>query len=272
MSLNLLKALNGGNQGAFHDYLQELSGHPPRIAWYPSAGRDFRDLLFLSTAYSHAHPVASEPPPPDLFLHTDYAPCNEHRFCETPPVFSDARTTVRIDAIEDLPRCDLPLDRKIVAFPEGGPMTGRVLFLSLTVFSNILGEFRRPLVFVFAENAAFCAWALRSNARFSHVVHVRYGGAFGGGYSNGAWIPGMLKLVGCELYISDGDEDMQHGDERALELFPEIRPVPQGPEPEEIHWIRANRRLAEIRVFPEIRRTPARSWSNYRDVSWRLVR
>ena len=36
--------------------------HNPSIAWYPSAGLDFRDLVELSN-YE-----------PDLFIHTDYKP------------------------------------------------------------------------------------------------------------------------------------------------------------------------------------------------------
>jgi hypothetical protein len=45
MSRKLLLELNGGCHGAFHKWLDQLKREPP-IAWYPSAGEDFRDLLY----------------------------------------------------------------------------------------------------------------------------------------------------------------------------------------------------------------------------------
>jgi hypothetical protein len=129
MSLELLNALKGQTKGAFHRYLESLHGEP-RIAWYPSAGDDFRDLLYLSTAYSKWNPVEHEPSPPDFFLHTDYFPWKSSTFCDSYNIHKDERTKVSIRdrEIEELPRCDLPLDPGIVD-SDGSIATGRVIFM-----------------------------------------------------------------------------------------------------------------------------------------------
>lgn len=72
MSKKLLYNLNGEKTGAFRKWLDNFKGEP-RIAWYPSAMEDFRDLLYLNRKYSEINPPSNpEPPPPDIFLHTDY--------------------------------------------------------------------------------------------------------------------------------------------------------------------------------------------------------
>ena len=49
MSIEFLQSLNGHNRGALRNWLDRLD-HEPRIAWYPSAGEDFRDLMYLQPA------------------------------------------------------------------------------------------------------------------------------------------------------------------------------------------------------------------------------
>jgi hypothetical protein len=255
MSLALLKFLNGNNRGSFHRCLASLNTEP-RIAWYPSAGEDFRDLLFLNGAYSVTNPVVNEPSPPDFFLHTDYFPWDSSQFCDSSIIHKDGRTTVSVQEIEELPRCDLPLDSGIVNFPEGGAATGRVIFMSLEVHSDTLGVYHRPVLYAFSENSAFCAqMALAHKACFSHVVHVRCGGGCGGGgHASGAWVIGVLKRLRCEVFVTDGNEQMQQGDCQVLQRFPELRPEQPLPE------------------FVPIRTIPSRSWSDHGDVTWKVLR
>src|SRR5271157_4235922 len=156
MSKKLLYTLNGEKTGAFCKWLDSFKGEP-RIAWYPSAGEDFRDLLYLNRKYSEINPPSSpEPPPPDIFLHTDYFPHSSSTFLDSRIIHSENRTTITVKSIEELPRCDLPLDPKIVDL-QGSIATGRVVFLEIDVQSNVLGSFSCPVLYVFAENAAFCA-------------------------------------------------------------------------------------------------------------------
>lgn len=116
MSNQFLEHLNGENRGAFRRWLDGLSGEP-RIAWYPSSGGDFRDLLYLHGNYAKLSPPSEiEPPPPDLYLHTDYSP-GFSGFSGGQKLHEDTRTTIKVREVEELPRLSLPQDRGIVYAP-----------------------------------------------------------------------------------------------------------------------------------------------------------
>ncbi len=57
MSKELLSNLNGNKSGHLKRFIDEFDGDP-RIAWYPSAGTDFRALLYLHPSYSQLHPAS----------------------------------------------------------------------------------------------------------------------------------------------------------------------------------------------------------------------
>lgn len=233
------------------DWIDRLD-HEPRIAWYPSVGKDFRDLMYLHPGFRQRSPALQpEPPAPDIFLHSDYFPWESSRFLDSRWLYHDHRTSVQVAAIEELPRLDLPLDSEIVHFPEGSPATGRVLFLQLEVCSDMLGCFSVSLIYAFVENAALCsARMLPYQARVSHVVHVLSGGGLGGGgYTNGAWLLQVLERLQCELFISDGHLQHRPGDDRVLELFTNLA----GP---------------QASLLTPIRTLPGASWSHHGDVSW----
>ena len=56
MSKELLYNLNGNRTGEFKKFLDGINGEP-RIAWYPSAGEDFRALIYLDPSYSKINPA-----------------------------------------------------------------------------------------------------------------------------------------------------------------------------------------------------------------------
>ena len=252
MSRQLLLSLNGNKKGKFAEWLNNFEGEP-RIAWYPSAGEDFRDLLYLNPGFAKRNP-ANRPdvPSPDIFLHTDYFPWKYSKFLDSPIIYSDFRTTVTVQSIEELPRCDFHLDNGIVDFSDGSFATGKVLFIKVKVSSEILGSFSTSVLYVFMENGAFCAKrAIAQNARFSHIIHIRYGGGLGGGgKSSGIWILNVLGKLGCECFITDDHYHRQSGDDRTYELYPELA----GPE--------------SLGQFDNIREIRGESWSNHGNVSW----
>jgi hypothetical protein len=254
MSKKLLYHLNGEKTGAFRKWLDNFNGEP-RIAWYPSAGEDFRDLLYLSPKYSEINP-ASQPEPlsPDIFLHTDYFPWGAPTFLDNQTIRLDDHTNISAKSIEELPRCDLPLDPRIVDFPKGSIATGRVLFLEVDVQSDVLGNFSCPVVYAFVENAAFCSEKIiPQQGRLSHVVHVRYSGAGGGGTSTGIWLLNILSKVNCEVFVSDGKLTRASGDKRVYELYPTLA----GKEDES--------QLKPIRTIRSV------LWSDNGDVSWNIL-
>ncbi len=249
MSLKLLKRLNDNRRGPLRRWLETLDC-APRIAWYPSAGFDFRDLLFLQTELHREH----DPTVPDLFLHTDCWLYGDWDFSEGKVLFEDPRTSVTISEIEVLPRLNLNVDPRLVYRPDAkaGTNTDQVVFMRLLVKSKRFGTFERPVLYAFVENAAFIgSIAQPAGAVFSHIIHVRYGGGFGGSTSAGGWLQHTLTTLGCELYITDGSTELCPADTMIRERYPDIwRPVPP---------------LAHIRTVP------GKSWSDHGDVQWLIV-
>jgi len=254
MTKKLLLNLNGNKTGLFKKFLDEFNGEP-RIAWYPSAGTDFRALLYLHPTYSKANPATGqEPQPPDLFLFTDYFPWQNSTFLDNRTVYSDSRTTVYIEHIEELPKLNLKLHERLVDFKEGSTATDRAVFLKVKIDSDTLGTITYPVLYAFAENVAFyCNKIIPNEAIISHIIHVRYGGGLGGGgKASGVWLHNVLKQLNCELFITDGTNQWQDGDKFALELCPSI--------PRQSNVV-----LRPIRIIP------SQGWSEHGDVSWNLI-
>jgi hypothetical protein len=218
--------------------------------------------MYLHPRISEIYPASKPaPPPPEIFIHTDYFPYSNSTFLESRTVFSDDRTRISIGSIEELAQCRLPVDEQICDFPHNGRSTGRVVFFQASVESHRLGEFSYPVLYVFAENAAFCAnKILPSNARLSHIVHVRFGGGLGGGgKSSGIWLLNVLKKVSCECFVSDDHYSRQRGDNRIYELFPTLRRPSS-----------KRREQSVLSRMDKIRVVPSRSWSDHGDVSWHV--
>lgn len=250
MSKEMLYMLNGTNNGALKKWLDNFKGEP-RIAWYPSAGNDFRDLLYLNANFSEIEPAANaEPQPPDIFFHTDYYASS---VLDNHTIYQDDHTTVFVTSMEELPLCNLPLDDQIVAFPMGDHATGNVLFLEIEIQSDTLGNFNVPVIYAFVENAAFCAKKiLPYNGRLSHIIHIRFGGGCGGGESSGIWLLNILKKVKCEVFVSDSHYARQSGDERIYQLYPSLAGNDAS-------------QLEQIRILASER------WSGHGDITWNIV-
>ncbi len=254
MSKELLSSLNGNKAGHLKKFIDEFKGEP-RIAWYPSAGTDFRALLYLHPRYSELHPASeNEPASPDIFLFTDYYPWQNSTFLDTNTIYSDTRTHVTIEHIEELPQLNLPLNRELVHFPNGSSATDKAIFLKVRIHSDKLGSITYPVVYAFAVNETFyCNKMIPNKATISHIIHVRYGGGLGGGgYASGIWLLNVLKQLKCELLISDGHYHWQRGDEFALENCPSI--------PRE-----SDAKLTSIRLVE------SKGWSGHGNVKWNLV-
>lgn len=254
MSRQLLTDLNGNKTGQLKKFLDDFNGEP-RIAWYPSAGEDFRALFYLNPKFSYLHPaVVQEPQPPDLFLFTDYYPWQNSSFLDKVTIYSDHKIQIIIESIEELPRLDLPLHDEIVHIPEGGPATDRAVFLIIRVESDRLGSITCPVLYAFAENEIFyCKKLIPNKAIITHLIHVRYGGGGGGGgHASGAWLLNVLGKLNCELFITDGHHHWQSGDDKAMELCTSIKKENSS-------------QLTPIRTIKSL------DWSGHGDVSFNLV-
>jgi hypothetical protein len=287
MSKELLYNLNGNANGLFKKHLDGFKGEP-RIAWYPSAGEDFRALLYLSPKFSDLFeevlngeklpqflqhdedynlqrvlrklPQGDEalrkklPAPPDLFLFTDYYPWEGSTFLDKRTIRTDEFTTVSVENLEELPHLNLPLHKEIVDFPSGSIATNKVLFMNIKIVSNDLGTIRFPVLYAFVENEAFFCEKLNPfHAKISHIIHVRYGGGLGGGgNARGVWLQCVLERLKCELFVKDeSNHDWAGGDEKFLELCPDVR-------------------REDSVSLTTIRTIPSAWWSGYGDVSFNL--
>lgn len=254
MSRQLLLSLNGNKNGYLKKYLDDFNGEP-RIAWYPSAGIDFRALLHLHPNYAKLHPAnANEPASPDLFLFTDYFPWDRSTFLDSKIIYSDHRTTITVVNIEELPRLHLTLHEKFVDYPEGSSATDRAIFLKVKVESDILGSYYYHVLYAFAENVAFyCNKLAPNNAIISHIIHVRHGAGFGGGGKvSGGWLFNILHKLKCELFITDGDQGFNEATEFAIQYCPSI------PNESQVN-------LTQIRFLHR------RYWSNLDHITWNIV-
>lgn len=250
MSKQLLHHLNGENNGPFRKLIERFEDEP-RIAWYPSSGEDFRELLYLHPNFSKLNPAhEEEPDAPDFFLHTDYFPWQNSSFLDTKTIYNDHRTTITVEEIEHLPNLDLALNEEIVSL-KPSIATNKAVFLKLKVQCDQLETFTRNVVYAFGENEAFyCNKLIPNNARITHVIHVRYGGGCGGGgNASGAWLVNVLSKLNCEAFITDNAHHWQAGDHAALELCP--------------HIPRTN-----SSKFTPVRTLPSVKWSGYGDVTW----
>jgi hypothetical protein len=255
MSLELLKALNGRSDGEFSRLLRGMVSDP-KICWYPSAGDDFRDVLYLSQAYSVFNPSNEEHEAvPDIFIHTDFLPLKHARFLYRRVLHSGIQTTIIADHMEELPGLSLPLVPGLAGmFRQGGEVSGKVYYMRLHIKDYTMNTaYSAHLIYAFVENGAFCAdMLLKHSARLSHAVHVRFGGGLGGGgTAAGGWMVPVLPKLACEMFISDGRHDRwQSGDHLTMESFPALGDT-------------------NTSVIMEPTRTiPSKYWGDYGDVSW----
>jgi len=223
MSKELLYRLNGNKNGILKEYLDSIK-EPLNIARYPSAGEDFRPMLYLSHKYFEPAPIP-ETIFPNFFIYSDYFPWTGTTFLDTPTIYEDRKTKVEVLDIEELPRLNWRLDSDIVYFRHGSVATGRVLFLKIKITSMQLGELQYPLIYAFVENEQFCSKILLPmNCSISHIIHVRYGGGLGGGgIASGAWLLNVLKRLNCKVYITDGEYTPSSGDEAAYIKYENLR-------------------------------------------------
>jgi hypothetical protein len=255
MSRRLLEHLNGNAFGQLKAFLDDLK-EEPRIAWYPSAGKDFRALMYLHSAYAQINQSNyPEPRPPDIFLYTDCNLWQLSSFSGVGILYEDHRTIVQIQHIEELPRLNLPpLHKELVYFNAGNIGSDRSFFMKIHITSKTLGNISFPLLYAVAENETFyCKKMVTNEAIISHIIQVRYGGGFGGGgYASGVWLRNVLKALRCEVFISDGSKNWQSGDYYATEMCQAI--------PRDGH----------VELLP-IRFIPSKMWSGYGNVNWNVV-
>ena len=254
---------NHGKLNHFSRYLDSLD-HEVRIAWYPSAGMDFRALFFLDDAFAIAHPTSTgkDVRKPDIFFMSDWCPgFVGERFTSAllnekdTIIHDDGRTRVTVFNIEKLGRIDFSPYPSFRLHKENSDFFNNVYFFHAKIESNEFGEIIKPVLYAFSCNEQLCAeLLLPKSAHVSHIIHVRYGFGFGGANSSGYWLHYAMHLLGTEMYINDCTSSLSNNDQEIVDYYKHLIP---------------NR----IQVaFETIREIDGKSWSDVHKVIWQRVR
>ncbi len=189
--------------------LRKIENKTNNIAWYPSAGLDFRDLLELS------NPIYKELP--DLFIHTDYKPywSLENPVFETFKIGKvnnqfDNNFDYFIDDVFELELTELinySVDTNYVDFPNDAPRLPKIFLLYVSVNHDGYTISKPVLYFVF-ENINFLEEILlKQRIKISHFVKVREGCGFGGNRKSISIVYAFIAKLGIKYLFIDNEEN-----------------------------------------------------------------
>ena len=194
-------------------------------AWYPSAGEDFKPLLYLSPSYDGIT-GPNAPAPVEHFLFTDYWPWDEQpQFLAPGVIFNDRRTRIEVTRVEELRPMRLPVHPDLVYRPNHHHLTNRVFNLDMQIWSDDQARFAR-VTYAFVENTAMANDLIRKRVNITHLINVCYGSGFGGSSIHEDWLLHAAAALNTSTFISDRPLPSQvpsyctHESARALELYP----------------------------------------------------
>lgn len=205
---SIFKLLRGKNDAA-ELKLKELEEQTQSIAWYPSAGLDFRDILELSNSnYTEEKP--------DLFIHTDYNPDwnIENSIFETFLVGAirnnyDENYQANIENVYELELTEdinYFVDGRYVDFSNYAPETPKVFLLNVTV-SHLETIVSKPVLYFVFENINFLEEVLlKHKISITYFIKVREGFGFGGNRKSISIVYAFLAKLEVKYLFVDDEE------------------------------------------------------------------
>lgn len=200
------------------------------ICWYPSAGVDFKPLLFISDWYYKKNNVPTDEGQalPDLFIFTDYMGFHAHEmqlssfgeaydqiqngFCEPDSClihvpYKNSSTDIIVKSFEKLHDVNLPFSSEL-ASTENNLDYNSSMLMNVEVVSRINDDINRyevSVLYLAVLNEYFAERILiPNNIKTEYLIIVNYGTGFGGGRGKGyAWILGDYKELGIKYLISN---------------------------------------------------------------------
>jgi hypothetical protein len=188
--------------------LRKIENQTNNIAWYPSAGLDFRDVFELST------PIYNNIP--DLFIHTDYKPnwSLENPIFEifnighVQNVFNDNYNAV-IEDVFELELTELirySVNANYVDFPNDAPRLPKVFLLYVSV-NHDGNTISKPVLYFVFENINFLEEILlKQRVKISHFVKVREGCGMGGSRKSISIVYAFIAKLGIKYLFIDNEE------------------------------------------------------------------
>ena len=202
-----------------------------RICYYPSAGRDYSDILYVrpenfQTGTKNKYEL------PDLYLHTGYYPWENKLTFQPGQILHDAPDgKITVKTVEELETLDMWLS-SLVDFPQETAEYGKCFLMDVEVyFKNGNKPEQTSLLYCFAENEGFTARILykisqRENIEFTYVCLVGYGSEYGGAKSSGSWLTATLERLKTKCFITDSDLEWNRGDYEASDCYGHLRGRP----------------------------------------------
>ena len=196
------------------------------ICWYPSAGRDFRSLLFISDWYCKKFNLPKDEGQelPDLYILTDYSGFPvwygddydregmeflKPSFCLVDNAYYYNSTKITVKTVERLRDLNLSFDRELASF-DNNSLYNSAFLIEVEVESmleGVLTKYDATILYVTALNEAFYKeFILPNQIKVEYQVLVRYGeGICGGAKLHPAWIIRSYKELGTRYLISEVD-------------------------------------------------------------------
>ena len=230
--------------------IEEVIRQFEHVCWYPSAGSDFRALLFLSDWYYKKNDVPTDEGQvlPDLFVMTDYLGLGslyeEERFwgdayeqirngyCEPGSCFlhvayKNTSTDIIVKRYERLRNMRLPYDYRLDCREEPEAYNSAFL-IEVEVVSRSYDEIRRyetSVLYAAAENQMFAKRiAIRCGFKMEYLVIMNYGAGFGGGNGIGfEWIFDEYKELGIRYVVSNHSVRACLAENGTAGAYPELK-------------------------------------------------
>ena len=258
------------------------------ICWYPSAGADYRALLYLSDVFydKYSESVAGIYPDhdrvvPDLFIYTDVnipsdsqnysgthniETCaallnNPHNWKKAKILYRDKNTTIIIESISRFEGVITGLNKRYVNDDYGvSENYGNALLMNIKVESYKYpygtSAWRTKLLYVIGENVVVAKNLFLDNSiKIDTVVQIRYGDGWGGAELKGQWVKSLFSHLDTKYFIAN---------QRYIEYDEEIYT-------NDINMIKGYfepYELVKCPAFAELYRTDGIKWSSYGPVCW----
>lgn len=235
------------------------------LCWYPSAGTDFRHILFFEKERFNK----LSPPPPMIYLHTDM------ELPKNSGVSSKSRSyqpgdfvapSIRIASISEISiKVPILSVNKDVYFGKADENTGKVFLIDLLLehrFRECSIQIPVPVIYFIAENFSFLAdFLLLHQMQVNTLIHIRDGGAsLGGSRIPMNFIYQSSSLLKLKRVICDQDPQKKIFDiTRDFEVYHNHMCLTRH------QWKKANRCYCFHEKLKEISRSEIQaSWKGYR--------
>ena len=210
--------------------VEEVIRQYEHVCWYPSAGSDFRALLFLSDWYYKKNDVPMDEGQvlPELFVMTDYMGLRmfdgeQHIFgeayeqirrghckpgaCLLHVGYKNNSTDIVVKRYEKVRDMGLPFDDELNCY-EKPAVYDSAFLIEVEVISRSYDEVNRyetAVLYAAAENQLFAERVLIPNGiKTEYLVIINYGAGFGGGNGIGfEWILRDYKELGIKCVVSN---------------------------------------------------------------------